>query len=500
MARTTLRLCGTARPLWKVLVPLWLATVAAAVVLSQGRLFHVELYGTNLESPTPSPTASVSVASSKHAASPGVVEGLPPVPSALTAQQRSEADLRAAMDQPHTGAQLLADVLDHEVGRRLLGSSLYSDIATTTQGDATAFGHSFLASDKHTIASYGMLSLCEGLWDDQQYVLALSFAMFSTCWPLLILVCMLVIWWVAMASELRQGLSSALLFLTKWGFLVAIFVCIWITILRVHTPLGQTRVQADWGLPCLGGALFAAYITLLLFSNFERPRCTTAKAKVDSVTSVSFHAVFFTLAAVTAVLLVAALTLPAYTSTTRFSYTDTDGNAQETVLEATHTLITVGEQLWSDGGWSRQLSVIYVVLVTTLPGISLVMAVVAWVTSPLESRGDEDTNLAMMVCDFFARLCTLDVWLYAFGVTYMKLDYIAGEISSQSGGYTIHLDITVHLAVFCAMGCVVCLWMMHTLAQYAHSAPSDATMEETDQGLMEPVFSPPTDINSKHAH
>merc|ERR1719152_355355 len=105
------------------------------------------------------------------------------------------------------------------------------------------------------------------------------------------------------------------------------------------------------------------------------------------------------------------------------------------------------------------LSVLYIILVTTMPGMFLVMAVVAWVTSPLEREGDEDTTFAMELCNMCGRLASLDVWLYAFGMTYLKLQNVA-NILTRKTSYSISMDLEVHMAVYCSVGCVASLWMM----------------------------------------
>jgi hypothetical protein len=259
-------------------------------------------------------------------------------------------------------------------------------------------------------------------------------------------------------------------------------------------PTGQAFLQADWGSGLFCGGVLLAYGTLGFVSTFERRPKPASHAKVHSSQSVPFHAVFFTLAAITTLLLVAALSLPAYSSKVTTT-TKVLGIVKTATEERDYTLITAGTSIWHDGEWSKVLSVVYIVLVTTFPGMFIVSAVVAWVTSPLEREGDDDTNLAMAVCNQCGRLVSLDVWLYAFGMTYLRVDELARFVSSTD--YQVSIELEAHIAIYCGAGCIICMWMMHTLAQFAHRSDPDSMERTGENEPLEPIFSPPSDLDTK---
>lgn len=343
------------------------------------------------------------------------------------------------------------------------------------------------------IQSYNLIKLGVELWERKQILLALSLFVFCGIWPVFMMIVTAASWVSLLHPEIRQGISIALQFLAKWTLLDVVLLVVWLPLFKFEVPNGQVRLLPDWGSVCFCAGFLISYLVLLIQTGCEaKPR--PASPKVSSRHSAHFHGVFFTLAAVTTLLLCAALTLPAYTSKVDIHHTDKNGVAQVGSVDTEYTLLVAGQIMYDSGGASRWIGIFYMVLVTTMPGVFLVSATVAWVTSPLERAGDESTNSALFICDMCGRLVSLDVWLYVFIITYMKLDEITALISKDQE-YRINVSIEVHLAVYCALGCVMSLWMMHALVQYAHSPHTGMSgTPEEQKALTEPVFAPPTDL------
>jgi len=380
--------------------------------------------------------------------------------------------------------------------RRLLGTDMHNGLMISLNSSSVA-REDIMKGGIHTVKEYSLVSLCKGLWAEGEYALALSLSLFSGLWPLMTIVLILLLWFVPMDSDIRQGVCLALSSFCKWGLISVAFFTVWIPIMRFDVPLGQVRLQADSGTALFTFGVILEYFALALLTTFEKqPEKRRAKHK-GARNSISFHAVFFTLAFVAATLLVAALTTPAYDSTTTINFVNEDGQSSVKEVKTEYTLMSAGISMYNDSDMGKYMSVFYMILVTTLPGIFLVSAAVAWVTSPLDRDSDEDTTLALSVCNVCARLVSLDVWLYAFVLTYIKLDNLADVLSDRGKNghlYTVSLHIKPRIATFCGIGCVVCLWMMHTLAQYAHSAFDDVLLAKEDQDQQEPLFPPPSDL------
>jgi len=534
--RVPARLCNSSRIIWKLVFPLLTLVASTGLVFGNGALFAVVVESVAVEStptppskshhshssapkkkttqPSPPPPlkASSPPAASKASPTQKADDVLQKAEAAVLKDQRSLANREAAQAATESSApptnplsDYLTTILRTQAvmaavplrggpngGRALLGSRVHAGIEAAVFGDDSTF-NDLADSGKHVIQSFSLVEVSKELWEEKEYALALSMIVFSGVWPAVLIILMLALWWVKISPDLRQGMSLMLKVLAKWSLLHTIFLSLWISIFRADVPLGQVRIQADWGCTCYAGSLCFAYFVLVLSGSFEKGTHQRRKAKVDSRQSVHFHAFFFMLAALTTVLLVASLTLPAYSSSLILSHQNTDGDTVSTRTGEQFTLLTAGHTMWRDGGWSSMLAVLYIILVTTMPGMFLVLAVVAWVTSPLEREGDEDTTVAMGLCNMCGRLTSMDVWLYAFGMTYLKLQNVANILTRKSS-YSIELSLEVHMAVYCTAGCLLCLWMMHTLAEYAHSPEGMEAGGTEKEELIEPVFAPPPPI------
>jgi len=511
MPDDTTRLCGPARLTWRLLVPALLAASAFLLIWGQQNICVAVVDGTNQEAampphlseppvapstapPTAPPTAAPISADEQAAADLQAAE------AAVASDQADVAQSEAAKQSTQSNAEWVSNadrrLLSSMKGRQLLGATLHSDITTATSAtSAHVWGEEFRKSNHvHVIEYFSLFSICKTLWEENQIVLGLSLLVFSGAWPLLINLMVFGIWTIPMYQVVRKGLTLTLLFLAKWSLLLCSFLQVWVTMLRLDVPLGQVRLEADWGCGAMCASVVVTYGTLCLVQSFERQ--PKASKKVDAKHSAGFHAVFFTLAAVSAVLLLAALTLPAYAVDVSIVYQQQGEPSHESKWSEQYTLMTAGMKMWHDSDWSKGLSVFYILLVTTLPGMFLVSAVVAWVTSPLDRESDDDTNAAMAVCNMCGRLTSLDVWLYAFGLTYLKVDELAAALSHPDD-YTVTLSIEPHLALVCAAASVVCLWLMHTLAQYAHMPSDDSDYNAYQAAPLEPHFPPPDDLEYK---
>jgi len=391
----------------------------------------------------------------------------------------------ADLNQAFSRGGLAEELKEFAATRRLLGSKLHqAEEGTKMKG----------SGDSYTLETHSVVSFCKDLWNGDQYVLSLSIIVFTLLWPIIHVILVLVIWVCNLNSDIRQGVALALVFLAKWALLGHFFMTVWIPSLKMALPGGgMAHLEAEWGCALFTGGILLAYGTIGFIGTFERtPRQDTAyKPKVDSAQSIPFHAVFFTLTAITTILLVAALCLPAYHSQVSVTFQE-NGVEKTSTMAKSFTVITAGTDLIHEGIWSKVLGGVYIALVTTLPGMFIVSAVVAWVTSPLERAADDDTNFAMAVCNQCGRLVSLDVWLYAFGITYFRLDDLQAFISTGEE-YKVSLELTPRIGVFASAGCIFGMWLMHTLAQFAHQRDSDS-WDAVDQAAFEPVFSPPIDI------
>jgi len=196
-------------------------------------------------------------------------------------------------------------------------------------------------------------------------------------------------------------------------------------------------------------------------------------------------------------LLVAALTMPAYSAEVELTY-KSGGDTYKTEVVTKYTMITAGMSMWEQGGYTKAIALIYIIFVTTLPGMFMVSAIVAWVTSPLERRSDDDTDVALACCNLCGRLVSFDMWLYSFLITWMRLDDLSAAMS-KNNDFDIKVQLVEHGAVYCGAAWLICLWMMHTLVEYAHSAPSQETTSSSmakEQAVVEPIFAPPAGVDT----
>ncbi len=114
---------------------------------------------------------------------------------------------------------------------------------------------------------YSVIAGVHGLWEQEQYALAIILFFFSIVFPLLKLTMLGFIWMVRLAEQKRKAVLHWLGILGKWSMLDVFVVAILIVLVKLG-PLA--KVQPQRGVYWFAAAIFLSMITSMYVDSLAR--------------------------------------------------------------------------------------------------------------------------------------------------------------------------------------------------------------------------------------
>jgi len=116
---------------------------------------------------------------------------------------------------------------------------------------------------------YSVIAGVRGLWEQQQYILAIILFFFSLVFPLVKLAALAFLWFVPLGEKKRQAVLRWLGILGKWSMLDVFVVAILIVLVKLG-PLA--KVQPQRGVYWFAAAIFLSMITSMYVDNLARKK------------------------------------------------------------------------------------------------------------------------------------------------------------------------------------------------------------------------------------
>jgi paraquat-inducible protein A len=116
---------------------------------------------------------------------------------------------------------------------------------------------------------YSVIAGVRGLWEQQQYILAIILFFFSLVFPLVKLAALAFLWFVPLGEKNRQAVLRWLGILGKWSMLDVFVVAILIVLVKLG-PLA--KVQPQRGVYWFAAAIFLSMITSMYVDNLAQKK------------------------------------------------------------------------------------------------------------------------------------------------------------------------------------------------------------------------------------